>query len=344
VDAEPIIVGAGVAGLSCARELAALGLRPRVLDKARGVGGRCATRRVDGQPVDHGSAFLHGSDPEFLLAVDAVGEIDGVTGLPGWPRRVEGSGTPCRPEAFRPLERRAAFAEGLSVFAKHLARGLDIRLETRVASLRLQEGSIVVEGGRGASIEARDVVVALPVEQTRELLAPVREGGRDLEAVTRLLGQVGTLPCLTVIAGYPLSVPAPEWDLALPGSSRVVHLISHDSAKRPAPRCRVLVIQAHPHWSRVHLEADPSSWGAAMVEEAGRLLGPWAASPEWTQAHRWRYARVDRGAELAAPMIVTLPGGARLGLAGEVFSPGGGLEAAWLSGRRLARRLTGGTS
>ena len=38
--------------------------------------------------------------------------------------------------------------------------------------------------------------------------------------------------------------------------------------------------------------------------------------------------------------MLTLAGGRRLGLAGEVFSPGAGVEAAWLSGRALATRLT----
>ncbi len=33
------------------------------------------------------------------------------------------------------------------------------------------------------------------------------------------------------------------------------------------------------------------------------------------------------------------PGGGRLGLCGDRFAPGGGVQAAFLSGQRLARRL-----
>ncbi len=51
----------------------------------------------------------------------------------------------------------------------------------------------------------------------------------------------------------------------------------------------------------------------------------------------WRYARTDPGSELGAPILAAAGGGARIGFAGEVFGPGGGIEAAWLSGRRLAR-------
>ncbi|HYD41115.1 MAG TPA: NAD(P)-binding protein, partial [Anaeromyxobacter sp.] len=46
-----LVVGAGVAGLSCARVLATAGRSAPVLDRARGVGGRCATRRVDDHPM-----------------------------------------------------------------------------------------------------------------------------------------------------------------------------------------------------------------------------------------------------------------------------------------------------
>jgi hypothetical protein len=40
-------------------------------------------------------------------------------------------------------------------------------------------------------------------------------------------------------------------------------------------------------------------------------------------------------------MLVPFPGGGRIGLAGEIFAPGGGVEAAFISGRRLAKRILG---
>ena len=40
------VVGAGLAGLMCARTLADQGLVVRVFERSRGLGGRCGTRRV----------------------------------------------------------------------------------------------------------------------------------------------------------------------------------------------------------------------------------------------------------------------------------------------------------
>ena len=57
-----VVVGAGAAGLSAARQL---GDRYEVVvfDKARGVGGRMATRRLGDATFDHGAQFLTAHDP-----------------------------------------------------------------------------------------------------------------------------------------------------------------------------------------------------------------------------------------------------------------------------------------
>lgn len=41
-----LVVGAGLAGVTAARELAARGHRVKIVEKSRGLGGRMATRRV----------------------------------------------------------------------------------------------------------------------------------------------------------------------------------------------------------------------------------------------------------------------------------------------------------
>ena len=128
-----LIVGAGIAGLSCAKILVDAGKTVRLLERARGVGGRCATRRIDGQPVDHGLVFLHGQSPEFL---SALREVPGRWN-DGWPNVVRGSGAPCQPNAFVPGTQRMAHTNGVSAFPKHLAAGLDVVLQTTVTGFDL---------------------------------------------------------------------------------------------------------------------------------------------------------------------------------------------------------------
>ena len=56
---DVIVIGAGVAGLSLARQLHRRGREVTVLERSRGVERRCATRRVDGVRVDHGVPLIH---------------------------------------------------------------------------------------------------------------------------------------------------------------------------------------------------------------------------------------------------------------------------------------------
>jgi renalase len=340
MQSDVVVIGAGVAGLSCARELHAAGAQVTVLERARGVGGRCATRRVEGQPVDFGAVFLHGSDAEFLRAVEAV---EGGTVLKGWPVVRAGAGTPCQPDAFKPTEYRVAFAEGVSVFPKWMARGLEVRLNTRVTAVAAEQGNVRLTLADGAELQTAAVVLALPAEDIVGLIAPLRDKSEELLAASRLLEMISTFPSATVLAGYRLETPEPEWHINYPEHSGAIQLVSHDSSKRIAPRFRVFVYQALPGWSRKHLPLPAKQWTGELLEEAGRVIGAWAASPAWVQTHAWQRARVDRGNELSSPILVELGDGVRLGLAGEVFAPGGGVEAAWMSGRNLGRRMAGGS-
>lgn len=328
-----VIVGAGIAGLSCARALVEAGRQVVVIERARGVGGRCATRRYEEQPVDFGVVFYHGRDPGFLAALDATP----ATPLPGWPTEIHGAGRPCQPEAFARDERRLAFAEGVSAFPKHLARGLDVRTFAKVTRVAIDGAELCLDIEGAAPLRARTVILALASEQASRLLETMRDAPRELASARALLAMIRPQPCLTVIAGYPLDVPAPTWHVSYPEDSRVLQLIAHDSSKRARKSFVAMVIQAHARWSREHL-ADPD-FPRALLAEVARLLGPWAEAPRFTEPHRWRYARTDLGAELSGPLLLRLPGGSRLGLAGEIFAPGGGVEAAWVAGQNLARRI-----
>jgi predicted NAD/FAD-dependent oxidoreductase len=328
-----VVVGAGVSGLACAQVLHAAGRKVLVLERARGVGGRCATRRVEGQPVDFGVAFLHGSDPAFLAA---LGEVP-ATRLDGWPLAIFGAGRPCQPDAFTSGERRLAFAEGISAFPKHLAAGLDVRLRADVAGIEQAGRTLRLKLESGEPVEAGEVVLALAAEQADALLGTVPAAPLEVESARGLLALSRSQPCLALIAVYARSAPAPEWHALYPEDSRILQFVSHDSSKRGPAGLLAMVYQAHARWSGEHLD-DPE-WPAAVLKEAERLLGPWAARPAAADAHRWKHARNDKAAELAAPMLLTLPGGARLGLCGDRFARGGGVEGAWRSGRALAARL-----
>lgn len=72
---DVLIVGAGLAGLSCALELQSQGARVGILEASNGVGGRLRTDRVDGFLLDRGFQVLLDSYPEATRLID-LGALD----------------------------------------------------------------------------------------------------------------------------------------------------------------------------------------------------------------------------------------------------------------------------
>lgn len=70
-----LVVGAGMAGLACARELRALGHTVIVLEGRDRIGGRIWTQRDLGTAVDLGASWIHGVTGNPITAIAAEAEI-----------------------------------------------------------------------------------------------------------------------------------------------------------------------------------------------------------------------------------------------------------------------------
>jgi predicted NAD/FAD-dependent oxidoreductase len=235
-----------------------------------------------------------------------------------------------------------AHASGVNAFPKHLAKGLDVVLETTVTGIEAGSEGITVlakQHGESMSFVARDVVLALAGPQSLALLDK-HVASRNSQTARALLSMMPSVPCATVIALYPLeNAGALPWDIWYPETSAALLLVAHDSAKRDTPRHTVLVLQARPAWSRESLTRDEADWVPQLLGDAAKTIGAWVARPTMWQAHVWHHARTTPDSELAGPLLFELERGRRMGIAGELFAPGGGVQAAWQSGRQLALRL-----
>ena len=288
LDPLTIVVGAGTAGLSCARVLADAGRRVLVVDRAGRVGGRTATRQFQGQPIDHGAPFFHGRDPEFLAALDATPG----SRVEGWPRVVAGPGSPREPQGFAEDERRVAFAEGASTFSKHMARELDLRLESRVVAIDVVGPRLRVRLHEREALAASNLVLALAAEQSLGLLGTLGDASDEVLGMRDLLSRAESQPCLALFAVYPRDARRPPWDVYHPEESSILWRVVHDSSKRPEGGFLTMVFQARPAWSRQHI-SHRELWPVAILSEAVRLLGSWAARPRFLRPHRWRYAAIN---------------------------------------------------
>ena len=95
MDATDVaVIGAGVAGLACARALEQSGLHVRVLERSARVGGRVGTDVIDGFRCDRGFQWLNAGHPDVRAAVD-VAALN--------PRPIEPGMVLAHPEGYRIL-------------------------------------------------------------------------------------------------------------------------------------------------------------------------------------------------------------------------------------------------
>lgn len=86
---DVVVVGAGLAGLACARRLLATGLEVAVLEASDGVGGRVRTDEVDGFLLDRGFQIMLTAYPDARVQLD-LDALDLQTFAPGARVRVGG--------------------------------------------------------------------------------------------------------------------------------------------------------------------------------------------------------------------------------------------------------------
>lgn len=320
------VVGAGMAGLACARRLVATGRHVRVFDKGRSVGGRVATRRVSigGSEYlfDHGAQFFTARDPAFRAVVDdliAAGAVqryaNTITALPA----------PARDEV--PIEQRFVGVPGMGGLAKGLASGLHV--ETSCQVTRLQGGAgkgwVLSLSNERQSDQFDAVVLALPAEQAAALLRQVSPS-----MATEALA-AHTLPCWTALLAFaaPLNV---GFEAARVTGASPLAWVARMPESGQAISC--WVAQATPAWSRRHLEESGEAVGEELARAFSELTG--IAAPALLQsAHRWRYAQVQTAAGSPFAWDPAL----RIGACGD-WRLGPRIELAWKSGDALGAAIS----
>ena len=321
------VVGAGMAGLACAAALRAGGASVAVFDKGQRVGGRLATRQVDGFRFDHGAQYASARDPAFRALIDAMVATGDAAVWADAGATAEVAAESKRWVGVPGMSAMAAWMERQGVGTVHVGRHVAFLHRARVGWMVRHADAAgtppgLVSESVGEVIGPFDqVVVAVPGPQVVGLL-------RDHE-FGRAAAGVAMAPCWTLMLGY--SGEHGGVDVVRPASGP----LSWIARKRRAAGVECWVAQAGPDWSAAHLEAPAGLVHDALLEAFRAATGV-CGVPVYAATHRWRYARVER--PLGEPALWDAAVG--LGVCGD-WCLGARVEAAFLSGRALARTMLG---
>ena len=255
-----VVIGAGVAGLACARELSRAGngamVGAIVLDKGRGVGGRCATRRAEVQgfekPVlfDHGPARFERLPKPLHDELERAGVIEADTYAVDQFRCVAGNSSLCR----------------------YLADGLDVRTGVEVKSVERVGETWKLVDQQEKTVEADLLILAIPVDQVRVLLT-----GQAFES------ELANVRMKPVWAGL-VALDSP---VKLMPDGVVIGAVN--VMRDP----RAVVLHATDAWTRANLERTAEEAIALMMGSLESANCDVRGRVVYASAHRWRYALTD---------------------------------------------------
>ncbi|MFZ4122345.1 MAG: NAD(P)/FAD-dependent oxidoreductase [Caulobacterales bacterium] len=320
------IIGAGIAGLACARRLQTAGGIVVLFDKGRSPGGRMATRRVETptgtHQFDHGAQFFTARDAAFQAALTDLTKI-APSPIAPWPDDLATLANGKTTTAT--AEPRFIGTPGMSAVPKAMAHGLSLRLSSRVTGIERvgPTWTLTLESGQTEGPFSA-VIVAVPAEQAGALLLP-HAPDMALEAQT-----ARAAPCWAGLFAFDQPTPTPFPALRLEDHP-ILAWIACDSAKPGRTANSVCwVAHARSDWTRTNLEKTEEEI-APLLQRALTDLFDTPSTPSFAKAHRWRYAQVEQ----AAPQPYAWNDQLQLGACGD-WRIGPRVESAWLSGHHLA--------
>jgi predicted NAD/FAD-dependent oxidoreductase len=320
------VVGAGLSGLIAARSLSDHGFGVRVFEKSRGVGGRMATRRTDGQTAfDHGAQYFTVRDRRFRRYVDSWIQ-DGL--VEPWRGRIVVLREGQIVEKKGPGDRFVA-KPGMNSIAKHLAADLDIQFETTVNTCRENgQRRTLVSDSEDDLGEFDAVIVAVPAPQAAELV-------NDVTTLSRPARSARTNGCWAVMLAFD-EPTVMTFDAAFVRDSAISWIARNDSKPGRHSAAECWVLHASSEWSEANIDRMPEEILPQLVDEFWRITSRAPREAAYCSVHRWRYALPSQ--PLSQSCLFDAQ--AMIGLCGD-WCVGPRVEAAFLSGMALAGRLMG---
>lgn len=345
------IIGAGVASLAAARDLVTQGVAVTIYEKSGGVGGRVATRQVQGCIIDHGAQVVKALPLHLLhLATDTLAgppPAPTAIGLPVWTFDAAGGISPGDPTLN--AEPQWTWPTGINTLPKAMAAGLDIRLHTPIQHITATAQGYTLHNAAGNTLGTADAVLFTPpAPQTAAILAGSTLPRAVQATLLAELARATYRPCLSITLAYPQRPPVPWYALVNTDRQHPIAWLACEHAKpgHAPPETGLLIAQMAHNFSLKHWDAaEKGTYGRSdaplplyLPEVHARvqaLVNTDLGSLLWANLQRWRYALPASSADFAR-LNRTDSG---LFFAGDYLTGPGRVHLAIASGQQVAQLM-----
>ncbi len=276
------IIGAGISGLTLAQHLKDHA-DVIVYDKARGTGGRMSTRFADPFYFDHGTQFFTARTEAFQNFIAPLIEKGVIA---------EWKGKVITYQADKTIKDRLWFephyvaTPHMNSLSKHLAEGIDVRLNTEIAPL----GEKRADGWHlfskdGTSLGVFDWVISTaPPAQTLNLFQAVLPDDSHLHQA-KLQG------CFTLMIGFQTPWRKP-WMAAKVHESPIEWIAVNASKPGRDKAVTTLVVHSRNDWAEQHIDDDLQQTQEYLLRQFEDVTGIACDKADYLSLHRWKYAIV----------------------------------------------------
>lgn len=295
------IVGAGMAGIACARTLVQAGHRVTVFEQADRAGGRTATVDSPFGGFDAGAQYFTVRDARFEQALATVPDL-----CKRWSAtsvrvldaegKVEAAGLPTRDPHWVASPGMDALVRAWAHPLQNSGQLLILTDVTHVERdpLDAERWQVRIQGPGGIrQVHAGfdGVLFALPAPPLRSLLD---RAGIDTPW-RAALDPVTIAPCWTLMLAFPqavrpgLTTLGPQWNAARSSHHRIAW-VARESSKPGRSQIERWTVQASPTWSQEHLQDDPARVLAKLQKAFGEITGI-RAEPAHAEVRCWPHAQ-----------------------------------------------------
>ena len=332
------IIGAGIAGLSCATSLQKAGFSVTLFEKSRGTSGRLSTRETPHWQCDHGAQYFTARDAHFAAEVERWVKA-GVAQL--WQPNLQvydGKSFTAKEANLASQTQRYVGYPKNNAPAKWLANSLNVHTETTVIGINqhAQQWQIYSKEHGVHAHHFGAVLLAIPAPQAAALLANVATSASQISA------SVVMQPCFALMLKLKSILPC-EFD-GLFINHGPLSWVARDSAKpgrsnQANTSSETWILHATSQWSNAHVNDDKEAVSDLMLDEFMSILQRSNAlqhsmNVESKQLHRWLYADCEQ----YLSSVYHYDKANNIGLCGDWLN-GGKVQGAWLSGFKLAQHI-----
>jgi renalase len=332
------VVGAGIAGLTCAHELRLRGCDPVVFEASERLGGRCSSRSTRVGWFDDGAQAIHGATHFASYALQRPGELAAVHPwtVPATPAEDEPKGRDRdkeqdENEAQRSLKLVGAVGvPSMLALADALAQPLDVRLRTPITQAERRGASWVLSGPTGEIDEDfQSLVLALPAP----LALPLAHRSPGVAAALRAVRYRNRW---VLLLGFERPVGLPGYR-EFEGSPIERVAAVHSKPGRPAHGPQRWFVEAGERWSMEHQGDDAETVADLLFDNFRALVGR-PVFPNFISAIPWQHAFVETPAPTPGSSQCLWDGAVNLGVCGDSVVPSQ-VDRVHRSGAALARTV-----